>query len=179
MRKIPEQIRRQVQELFSRGLALCAIAREAGISVGTVHSIVRSRPHEAPRPHAGRRPVVTERMLHLLIRAAESSVVRSLEGLRNYLLEHTGVNVSRAIIWNIMREHGYANYVRALKPRLTTRHKRARLGFARATIGYSDRAWERVVFTDECKFTVYGHGGPRTVWRRRGPPTEPHHFRPV
>ncbi|KAI4293188.1 hypothetical protein PAPHI01_2462 [Pancytospora philotis] len=78
-----------------------------------------------------------------------------------------------------MREHGYANYVRALKPRLTTRHKRARLGFARATIGHSDRAWERVVFTDEYKFTVYGHGGPRTVWRRRGPPTEPHHFRPV
>ncbi|KAI4293510.1 hypothetical protein PAPHI01_2784 [Pancytospora philotis] len=150
MRRISHSIRNEVREMFARGLSLRSIAQSTGISVTSVHNITADIPHETRIVHMGRPHIVTERMMHILTRAVEAPRALSLQGLRNILFSATGVLVSRSTIRNILRAHGLVNRVRPLKPRLTARHKKGRLGFARATIGYPERAWQNVVFTDEC-----------------------------
>ena len=60
---------------------------------------------------------------------------------------------------------GYSRYKARKKPLLTEAHKAARLAWARAHIGWTDRQWSRVLWTDEASIRC-GFFGQVYVTRR-------------
>ncbi|KAG8284281.1 hypothetical protein J6590_108265 [Homalodisca vitripennis] len=86
--------------------------------------------------------------------------------LQNDLSQATGNRVSDQTVRNRLREAGLRSRRPARVPRLTVRHKRARLQFARDHRRWQLRQWRKVMFSDESKFTIFGNDGRVRVWRR-------------
>ncbi|KAI4897550.1 hypothetical protein NFI96_001348 [Prochilodus magdalenae] len=71
---------------------------------------------------------------------------------------------------------------------LTPRHRHQRLQWCRTRLSWSDSEWQRVIFSDESRFSLGGDAQRIRVWRQRGqhtsrrppgvtpPPPLPHHL---
>ncbi|MBS0032906.1 MAG: transposase [Candidatus Baumannia cicadellinicola] len=86
--------------------------------------------------------------------------------LQNDLSQATGNRVSDQTVRNRLLEAGLRSKRPVRVPRLTARHKRARLQFARDHRRWQLRQWRKVMFSDESKFTIFGNDGRARVWRR-------------
>ncbi|KAI4887633.1 hypothetical protein NFI96_003809 [Prochilodus magdalenae] len=74
------------------------------------------------------------------------------------------------------------------RPSLTPRHRHQRLQWCRTRLSWSDSEWQRVIFSDESRFSLGGDAQRIRVWRHRGhrhtsrrpgvppPPPLPHHL---
>lgn len=69
---------------------------------------------------------------------------------------------------NRLHEAGLRSRSRAVVPRLTPRHRQARLEYAREHLRWTDRQWRRVVFSDESRFCLDSSDRRIRCWRRRG-----------
>ncbi|XP_055924554.1 uncharacterized protein LOC129956648 [Argiope bruennichi] len=49
---------------------------------------------------------------------------------------------------------------------LQRKNRKLRLDFAKATIDWPDEFWNKVIFSDESKFNIFGSAGRRYVWRK-------------
>ena len=74
--------------------------------------------------------------------------------------------VSVQTVRNRIHASGFKSRVPAKKPKLTQRHKDARLTFSRAHAGWNNPQWRRVMFSDESKFYLNRVDGRKRVWRR-------------
>lgn len=79
-----------------------------------------------------------------------------------------GVTVSDQTVRNRLRESNLRARRPVRKPRLTQRHKIARLNFARQHSEWQLRHWRPVLFTDESRFSITGCDGRVRVYRRPG-----------
>ncbi|KAI4888523.1 hypothetical protein NFI96_034163 [Prochilodus magdalenae] len=52
---------------------------------------------------------------------------------------------------------------------LTPRHRHQRLQWCRTRLSWSDSEWQRVIFSDESRFSLGGDAQRIRVWRHRGP----------
>ena len=87
---------------------------------------------------------------------------------RLYAIRGPGARpVSVQTVRNRIHASGFKSRVPAKKPKLTQRHKDARLAFSRAHAGWNNPQWRRVMFSDESKFSLNRVDGRKRVWRRR------------
>ena len=84
-------------------------------------------------------------------------------------LEH-GVSVSISSILRRLREAGHIGRKPRKKPRLTSRHKKARLEFARTHKGWTAEQWSQAIFSDGSRFLLHRSDG--RVYVRRMPGEE-------
>lgn len=77
-------------------------------------------------------------------------------------------NISYQTVINRLRESGLRARHPVRVPMLTARHRRARLAYARQHLQWNMRQWGNVLFSDECRFCLYGNDRRPQVWRRRG-----------
>jgi len=76
--------------------------------------------------------------------------------------------MSNQTVRNRLREAGLRSRNRARVPMLTAIHRRVRLEYARAHVDWTQRQWNRVLFTDESRFSLFTDDRRIRVWRRRG-----------
>lgn len=79
-----------------------------------------------------------------------------------------GVDVSDQTIRNRLREANMRPRRPVRAPRLTRRHRIARLNFAREHVAWQLRQWRSVLFTDESRFRLTRCDGRVRVYRRPG-----------
>ena len=82
--------------------------------------------------------------------------------------EKIGVNASVSTIRRRLQPANLSGRVARKKPYLTIAHKRRRLDFAKKHKNWSKEEWERVLWTDESPFSIFGECGKRYVRRRPG-----------
>ena len=76
-------------------------------------------------------------------------------------------------IRNSLREEGLSAFKRHRVPFLNQHHIISHLKWARAHRSWSVDDWERVIFSDESKFNLFGSDGLQYCWRRRGQALDP------
>ena len=143
-----------------RGLAMNKIAQKTGVGVCSVSRITAGMARGNTSPQRGRPVKVTKRIKTLLSRKADTPELPSLRDLKNLVLNGTGVELDKTTIMRTLRTEGFVNRVRPFKPRLTRVHRKNRLNFARQMQSMPEGYWDKVVFTDECKFNLFGSNGP-------------------
>uniref|UniRef100_A0AC34QA22 Transposase n=1 Tax=Panagrolaimus sp. JU765 TaxID=591449 RepID=A0AC34QA22_9BILA len=80
--------------------------------------------------------------------------------------------IAKSTVWNVLHDAKNMKWSKMnVGPRLTEKHKTARLEFARK---YLKQDWHKVIFTDEKKFNLDGPDGLAYYWRDLR--TEPHYF---
>ena len=70
-----------------------------------------------------------------------------------------GVSVSISSTRRRLREAGYIGRKPRKKPRLTSRHKKSRLEFARTHKDWTAEQWSQAIFSDESRFHLHRSDG--------------------
>ena len=81
---------------------------------------------------------------------------------------HHGVNVSRQTVNRRLLQRGYRARRMTKCPRLTVRHRVARLQWARRHRRWQLGHWRHVIFTDESRYILDRQDGRQRVRRLRG-----------
>ncbi|GFS92904.1 transposable element Tc1 transposase [Trichonephila clavipes] len=76
-----------------------------------------------------------------------------------------GRSVSAETVRKVLKA-GYNGRVARKKPLIGKRNRVKRLKFAKEHILKPQQFWNEVIFSDECKFNIFGSDGRRMVWRK-------------
>ncbi|POM62112.1 Transposase [Phytophthora palmivora] len=82
--------------------------------------------------------------------------------------EDHGVTISNQTVRNRVKDEEYNGRAARKKPYLSKKNIRARLAYASTMLKYSDKDWEKVVFSDESSVWLTGAAGRTYVWRKPG-----------
>ena len=79
-----------------------------------------------------------------------------------------GHRISAQTVINRLKDQGIRPRRPYVGPQLLPRHRRARLQWCRDHLAWQARQWNRVLFTDESRFTLERSDGRQRVYRRSG-----------
>ncbi|MEW8545001.1 MAG: transposase [Candidatus Thiodiazotropha sp.] len=172
--KLSETDRARALGCLDAGMRSREVARRFHTSHQTINRI-RQRYRQTGQfkdmPRSGR-PKVTTRAedRYIATTVARNRFVTGPQTRRRlYAVRGPGARpVSVQTVRNRIHASGFKSRVPAKKPKLTQRHKDARLTFSRAHAGWNNPQWRRVMFSDESKFYLNRVDGRKRVWRRRG-----------
>lgn len=159
-------IRHQAITLDEAGIGSHSIAQQLGVSDRSVRRwIKRKRDGESledhPRPGRPSKTPQLEKAVKAALKSRKHGSVRRVAAKVSDELQ----DISKSTVHRMAQ--ALLDYrASPSKPLLTPRHKEARLEFARTNIRRRHAFWDRVVFTDEKIFLLFG--GPRKVWVDKG-----------
>ena len=157
--------------LSEEGYSQRAVARRAGCSQRSVSVILRKQRHTGcVRDHEiiGRKRKTTIKEDRLIVRKSKADRFKTATEIKAEMQMEHGVRISSSTIRRRSREAGLNGCKTRKKPRLTARHKKARLEFARLHKNWTARQWSRVVFSDESRFLINRSDGRAYVRRMVG-----------
>lgn len=168
---VPAETVAAIVALLEDGRSQSYVANRYGVSRSTVqrlHARFLETGVYTRRPGTGPRRRTTARDdRFLVIRSLRNRHVTAVS-LRNQLQEIRNVNVSERTVRRRLAEANLTACRPAAGPELSRQHRVARLQFAREHQNWNDADWNRVLFTDESRFSLRGPDGRGRVWRRPG-----------
>lgn len=184
-KEIPEPIRKTVIKLRNEGNSLWEIGRILNLKKPTVQTIIKNFKESGnyeSKPRAGRPRILDERTDRAVVRLVKENPKQSAVEINRKIKADLGVKVSDQTIRRTIKKNGYNSRVARRKPLLRPVNIQKRLEYAQKyqNIHVSDPMfWERVIFTDECKFMVFGGDGRAKVWRKPNAALEPQNINPT
>ncbi|GFW41572.1 uncharacterized protein TNCV_4034891 [Trichonephila clavipes] len=83
------------------------------------------------------------------------------------------------IIRKILKKAGYHGRVAHKKPHISAVNRQKRLDFANEHVNKPPQFWEKVLFSDESKFCIFGIKWRELVWRKQGTALEKENLVPT
>jgi transposase len=179
MRRISCDVKEGIAQLFSQGFSTRKIAEKLNLGRETIRRHLPQELVSSPRKSPGRPRKLSIRLKSVFTRNFVNGKLKSLAGAKNDLMINHNVDVSKQTIMRFLHHSGLRSYAKTKKPRLTLKHRRNRLLFARAHSSWSVDNWKHVIFTDESKFNLYGPDGNKRVWRHSGSVLLDHHVHQI
>ncbi|GFS91970.1 transposable element Tc1 transposase [Trichonephila clavipes] len=90
-----------------------------------------------------------------------------------------GRSVSAETVQRVLRKAGYNGRVARKKPLIGKRNRVKRLKFTKEHILKPRQFWNKVIFSDESKFNIFGSDRRRMVWRKPNTSHHPKHTIPT
>ncbi|GBC09049.1 hypothetical protein RclHR1_08580008 [Rhizophagus clarus] len=78
-----------------------------------------------------------------------------------------------------LKRNGLSARVKRKKPLLSKKHRENRLKFAKRFKDWTVSDWNRVVWSDESKFQIFGSDGREYCWKRQGETLKDAHIKPT
>ncbi len=154
--------------LINQSFSSREISKRVGVSHSTVCKIRKANNPEAAVSRGGRPRVVTPQLQRLIVREITSGQSSTAEDVRKKLRENHGVDLSAETVRNVLRNVGMKGVPRQKKPKLSARHIKARLDFARKYSNWRIDDWKRVIWSDETKINRLGSDGRLWCWKKSG-----------
>lgn len=179
MKKTSRNIIQKILFLRNKALSARKIREVVGCSLSTITKYCHLNGLTKDVSKRGRHAKVSMPIQRLVIRNFQTGIFKTSTDATRYLNNVHGLKLSGQTIRNVLAANGLRSYVRPLKPRLLTHHRRARYKFSKKMKLAPEDFWRSAVFTDETKFNLYGHDGPLICWRNPGSQLLDHHVRQV
>ncbi len=80
--------------------------------------------------------------------------------------EYSGTSLSKSTIKRCLHECKHRGFTTRCKPLVTFKHRKARLNFPRKHLKKPPMFWNKIIWTDETKISLYQTDGKRKVWRK-------------
>ena len=152
---------------FCEKLSERKISEILGYPKSTVHEVIAAyRDHgiEKPSPRSGRPPILTERDGCHLMQILNKNHKTNLNELYENFVSSTSVNVSKFTLRRYLHKLKVYGRIGAKKPFVNAANRMKRLSWAKKRKNWIDE-WEKIIWSDESRFVVFGGDGKRYVWR--------------
>lgn len=176
-----EEERKIIIRLHNQCKSLAQISTIVGRARSTIQSIIdrfctRRTVKNAPR--SGRPHVLSKTDERFIVRLIKKDPKISAPTIAA-TMEERGVHVSISTLRNILRKNGYHGRVIRKKFFVNKTNREKRLQFAKKYINKDNDFWNKVIFSDESKFNIFGSDGRRTVWRKKNCELNPNNLIPT
>ena len=182
-----KKISKKVREIIVRGLKCGESHRVLGTRLGIHHSTVGKVRSELssdglklPSGKNGRPSLLSVRGKRKIARLATTGTVTTATRIQQVLQDDISMPpFSVSTCRRALYEAGLNGRVKTKKPLLTRVHRKKRRAFVRAYRNWKIEDWQRVIWSDETKFNVFGSDGREYCWKRAGEPLRNHHVKPT
>jgi len=99
--------------------------------------------------------------------------------LKKSLQINDEINVSSNTVRRALKRNGLSARVKRKKPLLSKKHRENWLKFAKRFKDWTVSDWNRVVWSDESKFQIFGSDGREYCWKRQGETLKDAHIKPT
>ena len=163
----------RIFDLKNQGLSSEEVAKRVGVHRTTVTrvyaSLLKNPDFYHVKPKSGRPRKLTQKDGQFAVLALARGHAESAADLQQNFFPHVHTDTVR----NALREHGLSAHRRQKVPFLNHHHLQSCLKWAKAHRSWSVGDWERVIFSDESKFNLFGSDGLQYCWRKRGEALDP------
>lgn len=165
-----ESERKIIIRLHNQCKSLSEIQKIVNRSRSTIHSIIDrygERKTLVNKSRNGRPRKIDEHVGRIIIRKIKRNPRISAEKIVAELQQYNEINVCASTVRNFLRSNEYHGRVARKKFYVSETNRKKRLEFARQHVNTSMNFWNRVIFTDESKFDIFGTSGHFKVWRKK------------
>lgn len=157
--------------LIETGHTYQLVAQTLGVSKSVVHRVVkryRQTGQYTRLAGQGRKRKTVARDDRFIVTSVLRNRTLTSSEVRTRLQEVRGIAISTKTVRRRLKSSGINSHLPARGPLFATRHRVARVNFARNHYHWNDDAWSQVLFTDESRFCLKPDDGRIKVWRRPG-----------
>lgn len=122
------------------------------------------------KPRPGRPPKLNERIQRRILREINEHPMENAVSIAKGIEKDYGIAVHAETVRRSLKKNGLNCRVARRKPLWRDVNISKRLNYAQKyqnTHQTDPTFWERVIFTDECKFNIFGSDGHAKVWRKK------------
>lgn len=171
-KEVTVEIRKLILKLRIEGKSMAIIAETVGLVKSTVQTIIENFNNTGSyrsKSRFGRPTKLTERNRRRIICEVTAKPKISANILAENIYNTSQIRVHPETIRRCIRREGYHSRIPRRKPFISLVNKAKRLAFAKKYYKIHEQDanfWNRVIFTDECKFNVFSKDGRAKVWRK-------------
>jgi transposase len=125
----------------------------------------------------GRPRRVTDEICNKLIEDFEKNRHGSLNDGRFLLKEKVNIEITKQTIRNYLKKNSLKCFIKRKKSFLTENHKLERLRFAEKYFDFNYQDWGKVIWSDECKFSLENTNKKEFYWKKAADPLNEDHIR--
>ncbi|CAK9827588.1 Transposable element Tcb1 transposase [Anthophora retusa] len=165
-----EEERKIIIRLHNQCKSLSEISSIVNRARSTVQSIIDrfgERKTVSNKRRSGRPRKINEYDRRLIIRKVKQNPRITAKQIATELKNNNGIDVSASTVRDYLRSSEYHGRVARKKYFVNETNRKKRLEFAKQHINTPIEYWNRVIFTDESKFEIFGSKKKFTVWRKK------------
>lgn len=166
----------------AKGKTCREIAAIVNMKKSTVHDIIKRFEKEDRlefRCSTGRPRTFSQRDERVIVRKVQQNPKISATRIASEVEGDLGIKVHPETVRRVLRRSQYHGRVARRKPFINAVNQKKRMQFAREYAEYDQAWWNRVIFCDECKFTLWQSDGKANVWRKTNEELNPRNLKPT
>jgi transposase len=129
--------------------------------------------------NSGRSRKLNERDERNIVRSIMTRECSNAVQIQKSLKVNDNIEVSSSTVRRALKRNGLAARVKRKKPLLSKKHREKRLNFAKRYKNWTVSDWNKVVWSDESKFQIFGSDGRQYCWKRPKDPLQDAHVKPT
>jgi transposase len=170
MRQVPADTESNCISLLQNGASCREISRNLGISKSAVSKISKRNSIEREPNLGGGTSKITPKLRRLVARKVAKGVLPNAVSAQKYLNVEFGIEIGANAVRTALKREGLVAMKKVDKPRLSQKHAKERLRFAKNYVNWTIADWDKVVFSDETKINRFGSDGARWAYKKAGMP---------
>ena len=170
-KEISEDVKAIILNHKNNGKKVREISELVGIPKSTVQDIItrfRERGAHTTAARAGRPRKTTPADDRTIIRSVRKNRKLTAKEIMDTLPDDLATNLSLQTVRNRIREKGFRGCTARRTPCVTKPNIKKRLAWAKKYVSEPKTFWEKIIWSDECKFNLFGADGNQKVWRKPG-----------
>lgn len=169
--------------MIERGFASREIAAKIGCKSHVTILNLKKKYEETSKvedkQHSGQPCKLNEHNERTIIRRLMTNECSNAVQLKKFLQINDEINVSSNTVRRALKRNGLSARVKRKKPLLSKKHRENQLKFAKRFKDWTVSDWNRVVWSDESKFQIFGSDGREYCWKRQGETLKDAHIKPT
>jgi len=141
--------------------------------------IVKRHQEHREDPAIGRPRILDKFDTRYISRLATSGKCCTATEISNELLNYSGILASPRTVIRALNQNNIISRYKKKKPQLSKTHRRGRREFEKSHRGWTEKDWDRVVWSDETKICLQGSDGRERNFVRKGERLQDHNFLPT
>lgn len=161
--------RKIIIKLYCEGKSMREIGEVIGRSKSTVQYVIEHYANSGTlksNPRTGRPKKLNETTKRFIVLKVKENPRISAPKIGDEVRNNLKIDVCDETIRNVLRESKYNGRVARKKPFISKVNRKKRLLFSKEHQNKGIDYWNKVIFTDESKFNIFGSDGRRLVWRK-------------